>query len=46
VTKRYQTHDVDATELDVPEQVSVAMAEIAKDMREGLLALGSAPACR
>ncbi len=39
MTKRYQIHDVDATELDVPEQVSLVMAEIAEDMREGLLAL-------
>ena len=42
MTKRYQTNDVDATEpggLCVPVQVSVAMGEIADDMREGLLAL-------
>ena len=39
VTKDYQTEGFDTSALAVPEQVSVAMAEIAKDMREGLLAL-------
>jgi hypothetical protein len=39
VTKKYQTTALDANVLAVPEQVSVAMAEIAADMREGLLAL-------
>jgi hypothetical protein len=39
VTKKYQTTALDASALTVPERVSVAMAEIAADMREGLLAL-------
>lgn len=39
MTKRYQRTEFDASALAVPEQVSVAMNEIAADMREGLLAL-------
>jgi hypothetical protein len=39
VTKTYQMNEVAATELAVPEQVMLSMAEIAEDMREGLLAL-------
>ena len=39
VTKRYQRKAVDASTLAVPETVSVAMTEIAVEMREGLLAL-------
>jgi putative transposase len=39
VTKPYQTIDSTATELAVPESVTVAMGEIAADMQEGLLAL-------
>jgi hypothetical protein len=39
VTKKYQKTTPDATALAVPEQVSIAMEEIAADMREGLLAL-------
>jgi len=39
VTKKYQTTEFDTSALAVPEQVSVAMEEIAADMREGLLAL-------
>jgi putative transposase len=39
VTKTYQMNEVAATELAVPEQVILSMAEIAEDMREGLLAL-------
>ena len=39
VTKRYQTKTIETSALAVPEQVSVAMGEIAADMREGLLAL-------
>lgn len=35
----YQTNEFDTSALAVPEQVSVAMDEIAADMREGLLAL-------
>ncbi len=37
--KQYQTKPLDTSALAVPEQVSVAMGEIAEDMREGLLAL-------
>jgi putative transposase len=42
VTKKYQNEKIDmpdALGIAVPEQVSVAMAEIADSMREGLLAL-------
>jgi len=39
VTKKYQTTGFDTSVLAVPEQMSVAMNEIAADMREGLLAL-------
>jgi len=39
VTKNYQKIEFDTSALAVPEQVSVAMNEIAADMREGLLAL-------
>jgi len=39
VTKQYQMTGFDTRALAVPEQVSVAMAEIAADLREGLLAL-------
>jgi len=39
VTKKYQTTVIDTSALAVPEQVSIAMTEIAADMREGLLAL-------
>jgi putative transposase len=39
VTKNYQTKASNTSALAVPEQVSVAMEEIAADMREGLLAL-------
>ncbi len=39
MTKNYQTKTTETSALAVPEQVSVAMAEIAEEMREGLLAL-------
>jgi len=39
VTKKYQTTSFDTSALAVPEQVSVAMNEIAENMSEGLLAL-------
>jgi len=39
LSKKYQTEEFDTSPLAVPEQVSVAMDEIAADMREGLLAL-------
>ena len=39
MTKNYQRTALDTSALAVPEQVSVAMGEIAAEMREGLLAL-------
>ena len=39
MNKRYQTTTGDANALAMPEQASVAMDEIAADLREGLLAL-------
>jgi hypothetical protein len=39
VTKKYQMTEFDTSALAVPEQVAVAMDEIAADLREGLLAL-------
>lgn len=39
MNKKYQRTETDATALAVPEQVSIAMDEIAADVREGLLAL-------
>ncbi len=39
MTKKYQNNEFDTSALAVPEQVSIAMTEIAADMREGLLAL-------
>jgi len=39
VTKKYQIQRFDTSALAVPERVSVAMGDIAEDMREGLLAL-------
>ncbi|HET7388356.1 MAG TPA: IS256 family transposase [Nocardioidaceae bacterium] len=39
MSKNYQKNATDTSALAVPEQVSVAMNEIAADMREGLLAL-------
>ena len=39
MTKKYQMAEFDTSKLAVPEQVSVAMEEIAADMGEGLLAL-------
>ncbi len=45
MTKNYQRTVLDTRALAVPEQVSVAMEEIAAEMREGLLAL-AVGACR
>ena len=39
MTNKYQTNVTDTSALAMPEQVSVAMSEIAADVREGLLAL-------
>jgi hypothetical protein len=46
VSKKYQTKTPDTSALAVPEQVSVAMNEIAADMREGCSPSRSARACR
>ena len=39
VRKNYQNQEIDTSQPAVPEQVSVALAELAGEMREGLLAL-------
>jgi hypothetical protein len=39
VGKQYQNRGIDASDLVVPERVSVALAEIAESAREGLLAV-------
>ena len=39
MTKKHQMTELDTSALAVPAQVSVAMEEIAADLREGLLAL-------
>jgi hypothetical protein len=39
VSKQYQNRGIDASDLVVPEYVSVALAEIAESAREGLLAV-------
>jgi putative transposase len=39
VKKNYQTDPIETSGLAVPETVNVALAELAQDMREGLLAL-------
>lgn len=39
MTKKYQTKTIDTNSLAVPEQVSIAMGELAADLQEGLLAL-------
>jgi len=39
VSKNYQSDEIDTSGLAVPESVNVALAEIAGEMREGLLAL-------
>jgi putative transposase len=39
VSKQYQNRGIDASDLVVPEQVNVALAEIAESVREGLLAV-------
>jgi putative transposase len=39
VRKNYQNEEIDTSQPAVPEQVSVALAELAGEMREGLLAL-------
>jgi len=39
VTKDYQTTTIETTRTAVPDQISIALAEITTDLREGLLAL-------
>jgi transposase-like protein len=39
VDKQYQTPEIDSTRIAVPERISIALDEIAADLREGLLAL-------
>ena len=39
MSKQYQNRGIDASELVVPEQVGVAMAEIVESAQEGLLAV-------
>jgi len=39
VRKNYQNEEIDTSQAAVPEQVNVALAELAGEMREGLLAL-------
>jgi hypothetical protein len=49
VTNNYQKNTPKTSAgpgLAVPDEVTVAMVEIADDMREGLLALASASACK
>ena len=44
--KNYQKTDIDTCPPAVPERVSVALAELAGEVQEGLLALAVAPGCR
>jgi putative transposase len=44
--KSSQNRAGDVSVVAIPEQVSVAMAEIAENMSEGLLALAVGAACR
>ncbi len=46
MTKKYQTEDGYPPEVAVPEQVSVAIAEVADDMREGCSPSRSGPGCK
>ena len=46
MTKNYQTKTMETSALAVPKQVSVAMDEIAADMREGRWPSRSVPGCR
>jgi hypothetical protein len=46
VRKDYQNEEIDTSQPAVPDTVSVALAELAGEMREGLLApRGSGPGC-
>lgn len=44
--KHYQNKKMDTSQPAVPEMVSVALAELAGEVREGLLALAVALGCR
>jgi len=46
VPKNYQNEEIDTSRPVVPETVSVALAELAGELHEGLLARRSAPGCR
>ena len=44
--KDYQNREIDTSQPGVPERVSVALDELAGELREGLLASRSGPGCR
>lgn len=44
--KRYQKQEIDTSQPTVPDTVSVAVSELAGELREGLLALAVGPGCR
>ena len=46
VSKKYETTVSEGTVLAVPEQVSIAMEEVANGVREGCWPSPSAPSCR
>jgi hypothetical protein len=46
VRKNYQNREIDTNHPAVSETVSVALDELAADMREGLLALAVGAGCR
>jgi len=46
VRKNYQNSEIDTSQQAVPETVNVALAELAGQMREGLLALAVGTGCR
>ena len=44
--KNYQNTEIETSHPAVPERVSVALAELTGELREGLLALAVGPGCR
>ena len=44
--KTYQNTEIDTTRPTVPDTVNVALAEMAGELREGLLLSRSGPGCR
>ena len=44
--KTYQNTEIDTSQPAVPDTVSVALAELTGELREGLLALAVGPGCR